>query len=122
MLIKNSPKQTSGCIYEIPCNQCNKKYVGQSGKELAIRIKQHKYNVRTGSMASSLFQHMNEENHSINWNAAKEIMYCKDSVKRNIIESCIIKKNYMELLNTSPGLYKLDELLIDNICKQLAFR
>ena len=122
MLIKNSPKQINGCIYEIPCNQCNKRYVGQSGKELATRIKQHKYNVRTGSMDSSLFQHMNNEDHSINWTAAKEIMYCKDFLKRNVIESCIIKKKYRELLNTSPGLYKLDELLIDNIFKQLAFK
>ena len=121
-LITNSPRQISGCIYEIPCNQCNKKYVGQSGKELIVRLKQHQKNVRDGNMTSSLFQHMNNNNHSINWTAAKEIVFCNDYVKRNIIESSIIKKKYGELLNTSPGLYKLDELLIDNIFKQLLFK
>ena len=104
ILIKNSPNQISGCIYEIPCNQCNKKYVGQSGKELSTRLKQHRYNVRVGNTASSIFLHMNEFSHSINWAESKEIMYCKDVVKRNLIESCIIRKNCNELLNTSPGL------------------
>ena len=120
-LITNSPRQTSGCIYEIPCNQCNKKYVGQSGKELIVRLKQHRNNVRDGNMASSLFQHVNNHNHSINWTAAKEIIFCKDYVKRNVIESCMIKKKYGELLNTSLCLYKLAELLIYSISKQLFF-
>ena len=98
------------------------KYIGQSGKELCTRLKQHKYNVRIGSTASSLFNHMNECNHTINWKDSKEIMYCKDIVKRNIVESCIIKKKGSQLMNTSPGLYKLDELLIDSIFRQLAFK
>ena len=108
MLIKNSPTQESGCIYEIPCNNCNKIYIGQSGKTLSTRIQQHKYNVRVGNMSSSLFQHMNDCNHSINWKEAKEIIYCKNIVKRNIIESCIIKKKCNVLIITSPGMYKLE--------------
>ena len=122
MLIRNSPINKNGCIYEIPCNQCNRRYIGQSGKDLATRLKQHQYNVRVGNVASSLFQHMNECNNTINWINAKEIMYCKDFVKRNILESCMIKKNYEELLNTSPGMYKLDELLVNSIFRQLAFK
>ena len=122
ILINNSPTNKNGCIYEIPCNECNKKYIGQSGKELEQRIKQHKYNVRIGNTASGLFQHMNEFNHGINWKEAREIIYCKDIVKRNIIESCIIKKNCNELLNISPGMYKLDEIVLNNIFKQLVIR
>ena len=122
ILIKNSPRQQVGCIYEIPCKHCNQKYVGQSGKELATRIKQHKYNVRTGNTASSLFHHMNNCNHTIDWNGAKEIMYCKDIIKRDLVESCIIKENCLDLMNTSPGLYKLDNLLVNNIVKQLPLR
>ena len=106
----------------MPCNHCSKKYVGQSGKDLMTRLKQHRYNVRVGNTASSLFQHMNECNHTINWNEAKVIMNCKDIVKRNIIESCIIKKNFNELLNTSPGIYRLDELFVNNFFKQLTFK
>ena len=122
MLIRNSPVQKGGCIYEIPCNHCNKRYIGQSGKELTTRLKQHQYNVRIGNTASSLFYHMNEYNHTINWKEAKEIMHCNDFVKRNILESCIIKKNCKDLLNTSPGMYRLDDILVNSIFKQLAFK
>ena len=119
LLIRNSPKNVCGCLYEIPCNHCDKKYIGQSGKELTTRIKQHRYNVRVGNMSSSLFVHMNDCNHTINWTNSKEIIYCKDLVNRNIIESCIIRKHFDNLINTSPGLYKFDELFINNLLSSL---
>ena len=43
LLIKNSPIQKFGCIYEVPCRDCDKNYVGESSKSLETRIKQHKY-------------------------------------------------------------------------------
>ena len=48
ILIKNSPKSSLGCVYKIPCKDCNHSYFGQSGKGLVNRLKQHKYSVRTG--------------------------------------------------------------------------
>ena len=119
MLIKNSPRHISGCIYEIPCKQCNKRYIGQSGKSLEVRLKQHKYNVRTGNMQNALFIHMNDSNHGINWAMSKEIIFCKEIVKRNLIESCIIQRDCDKLLNISQGLYKMDEFLLNSILKQV---
>ena len=119
MLIKNSPHHISGCIYEIPCKQCNKRYIGQSGKSLEVRLKQHKYNVRTGNMQNALFIHMNDSNHGINWAMSKEIIFCKEIVKRNLIESCIIQRDCDKLLNISQGLYKMDEFLLNSILKQV---
>ena len=114
-LIKNSPSLKTCCIYEIPCKYCSKKYVGQSGKSLTTRLKQHKYDVRRGNMANALFVHVNNNNHAIDWNMAKEILYCRDIVKRNLTESCIIKKECNNLLNISQGLYKVDEIQINGI-------
>ena len=122
MLIKHSPDVQQGCIYEIPCSSCNKKYVGQTSKELLTRIKQHQYCVRTGNMSSSLFTHMNEHDHGINWKESKEILFCKEITRRNILESCIIKKEGCNLVNTSPGLYKLDEILVNNIFNQISHK
>ena len=34
ILIKNSPSISPGSIYSIPCKNCNKKYIGQTEKEL----------------------------------------------------------------------------------------
>ena len=70
-------------------------------------------------MSSSLFIHMNDCNHIIDWNNSKEIIYCKDLVNRNIVESCMIRKYFDNLINTSPGLYKFDELFINNLLNSL---
>lgn len=48
MFLNNSPNNVVGCVYKIPCKPCNKSYVGQTGKKLNIRIKQHNCSVRTG--------------------------------------------------------------------------
>ena len=115
IVIRNSPACTNGCVYKIPCKNCNKMYLGQSGKELQVRLNQHKYCVRTGNMSSALFVHINETNHCIDWKNSQEIVRCQDITKRNIIESCLIKNGRDNLLNLSEGLFKLDPFIIQNI-------
>ena len=70
MLIKNSPDTDIGCIYRVPCNDCNKIYIGQTGKSLQARIKQHKYNIRGAQESDAVFLHVRDSSHSINFNNA----------------------------------------------------
>ena len=116
ILIKNSPKTSDCCVYQVPCKSCNCRYLGQSSKGLANRIDQHKYSVRTGQTSNALFLHMNTFNHGIDWDNAKVVLYCNDIVRRNIIESALISNN-QNLLNVSPGMYKLDAFISKEICK-----
>ena len=41
-LIKNGPSNKIGGVYYVPGKSCDQIYIGQSGKELELRIKQHK--------------------------------------------------------------------------------
>ena len=59
---------------------------------------------------------MNDYNHSIDWGGADIILYCNDITKRNIIESALIK-HHTDLINVSPGLYKLDAFVVEEIFK-----
>ena len=118
LLIKNSPTVNKGCIYEIPCRDCDKCYLGQSGKDISVRLKQHQYAVRTGNTSNALFVHIWDNDHNINWEGAREIGHCKDIVKRNIIESSLIKANSGRIFNLSPGLYKLDSFIVRKIIEQ----
>ena len=59
---------------------------------------------------------MNTFNHGIDWDNAKVVLYCNDIVRRNIIESALISNN-QNLLNVSPGMYKLDAFISKEICK-----
>lgn len=119
LLIKNSPTTSCGCIYKVPCKECNMFYVGQTGKDLSARIKQHKYSVRTGQVSNALFVHMRDNNHPIDWANASSIMSCNSIVNRNIIESSVIKHSENDNINLSSGMYKLDRFIIDKICKQI---
>jgi hypothetical protein len=44
---------TNQCIYRIPC-QCGREYIGETGRPLNIRIREHKYNLREGSIDKSI--------------------------------------------------------------------
>ena len=54
----------------------------------------------------------------IGWTNSKEILFCNNLVRRNIIESCIIKFNALNVLNISPGMYKLDNYLVEMIASR----
>lgn len=41
--IKNEDK--SGCIYQVPCADCDQVYIGETQQKLGMRMKQHKYDV-----------------------------------------------------------------------------
>ena len=49
--------RTRGCVYEIRCNDCSRKYIGQTGRSLYERIKEHFSDYRQKKEKSVLFEH-----------------------------------------------------------------
>lgn len=43
-------------VYKLSCNDCNASYVGQTGRQLLTRIKEHRANIRAPSDSFSLFR------------------------------------------------------------------
>lgn len=109
-LIKNSPVTASGNVYSIPCKECHDVYIGQTGKTLDERIKQHKYSVRTAQDSSAIFKHIETKNHCINWKSAKTIYKSSSCVDRLIVEAALIKSN--NTMNLNDGLYKIDDIML----------
>ena len=69
IIVKNSPSPDVNIgVYSIPCNICNRKYIGQSGKLLSKQLKEHKYNVKAGNERSALFIHKQNQDQDINLN------------------------------------------------------
>ena len=69
-------QQRAGVIYRIPCGTCSKVYIGQTGRTLEHRLKEHKRALTLGNTAqSAVAEHAAEQNHAINWNEAK-VMAC----------------------------------------------
>ena len=45
-------------IYEIKCKICNKAYIGQSGRPITVRHKEHERYIRTNNLASTHIIHI----------------------------------------------------------------
>jgi len=54
---KQNNKEPSG-IYKLKCNTCNKAYVGQSGRSIDIRHKEHIKYIRTNNRQSDYAMHI----------------------------------------------------------------
>ncbi len=66
------PVEQVGVIYKIPCMDCTKAYIGQSGRTLAMRLKEHQRAVQNGDVnASAIAEHIWHDQHRIDWSAAE---------------------------------------------------
>ena len=91
-LVKNSnPKYTQNTgIYIIPCSDCNQVYVGETGRDLDVRVREHKYACRTGAPNSAVARHTLDDGHRINFKEAAIVCNESDIGRRRVIEGALI--------------------------------
>jgi hypothetical protein len=70
-LMRNRPErdqqQTTQCVYIIPC-ECGRRYIGETGRILSVRLREHRHNLKEGHLEKSkLAQHAYEEGHRVDW-------------------------------------------------------
>ena len=123
---KRPPQDTAGVVYEIPCKDCAKVYVGETGRRFGVREKEHKKDVeqlsgmkytraqKKSSMSeqhqSALTDHSAQENHVINWEGMKFAAKDPDWTTRGIKEAIAIKKRGPNAINRDGGRHQLPEV------------
>jgi hypothetical protein len=66
----NDPQLTAHWIHNIPC-EYGRNYVGETGRPLSVRIREHKLNLHNGLLdKSKLARHAFQEDQQISWNEA----------------------------------------------------
>ena len=92
-----SQESRSSVIYRIPCADCSRSYVGQTGRNLSQRIREHRRAVDNFDMdTSALAEHANKEDHWIAWKDASVID------QHPVLQSrCSVKSWY---INNLPGI------------------
>ena len=79
---KISDEKKTGVVYKIPCKNCPKVYIGQTGRQLGTRVKEHQTDVENNEKQnytrsarktstsemnkSAITDHVNTNNHVIN--------------------------------------------------------
>ena len=123
---KLTPLQKADAVYEIPCSDCNKTYVGETGRLFETRINEHKKDVeklekkhytrkvRKESVAeshiSAITDHVAETNHSIDWPSATVIDRESDKFTRWIRESIWLRRRENKTMNKDEGAFNLNNI------------
>ena len=121
----------AGVVYEIPCANCKKTYIGETGRKFGTRKKEHKTEAdKSGSqkytrsarkesqsteLKSSIAEHALKENHVIKWEDSKIIARDETRNTRWIRESIWIRRRggtnqHKHLMNGDEGAYQLSHL------------
>ncbi|XP_071949894.1 uncharacterized protein [Antedon mediterranea] len=116
--------QVCGCIYKLQCLNCPQAYIGETGRALKTRIKEHRTDTEnnTGGILtraqrsstssiihkSAITDHALQYNHLIDWNAAILEKEC-NTQKRQIKESINIRKHGI-IINRDEGAHELSHI------------
>ncbi len=127
---KCEPSEQGELVYSIPCTNCDKQYIGETGRLFRTRVEEHKKDVgsvpqhqytrghRKESQStmhkSALTDHSTQENHIIDWDGAKVIDKESHQRKRQVRESIWIRRT-VDALNRDEGSYELSHTYDDVI-------
>ncbi|KAI5692681.1 hypothetical protein M8J77_022402 [Diaphorina citri] len=97
-----------GSIYCIPLS-CGKRYVGESGRPLNVRLKEHKDKIRKGGTTGSyLVQHLDGcSNCQVDWTNVTTLTREQHTKKRKIIETGIINSSENAISSASVDVHDM---------------
>ena len=91
-------------IYKINCADCDAIYVGQTGRNLSQRVKEHKSATDKGQVNNSgIAQHAWEQHHQIDWDHV-EILAQESSDRRRQVSEALFIKQLAPSMNRDTGL------------------
>ena len=91
--IKTQTKQTETGVYKILCKNCEKSYIGETGRSLLLRMNEHEkfHDIRKSAIANHRFG----LNHQMDFQNARVVHKENNLVKRKIAEALLIKKSHV---------------------------
>ena len=74
--------QKAGVVYEIKCGDCEKCYIGETGRNADTRVKEHRAHARNGHPELSAVAEHAWEGHTIEWSPKILASAAKTRVRR----------------------------------------
>ena len=98
-----------GVVYSIPCAECPRTYIGQTGRSLDLRLQEHRRALKNGDVtASAVAEHVFTAGHQVDLSKASVIDYHPHTQTRCLLESWHIQHQQVPLnreRGPMPGLY-----------------
>ena len=97
-------RQRTGVVYRIPCSSCEKVYIGQTGRTLDHRLKEHRRALISGNVQqSAVAEHATNEMHDIDWEKA-EVVDCHPHYRQRCVLEAWHIRTEPHKMNTTSGL------------------
>ena len=98
------PENQREVVYEVPCKDCELKYIGETKRSLKTRMAEHKYAVRRGDERNGIAVHVHQLQHSIDWESARVRMTARGYWNRRTLEAIQIRSE-QRTMNLDCGLH-----------------
>ena len=106
--------ERKGVVYSIPCTVCPKVYIGQTGRSLKHRLKEHQRALRNGDVSTSaLAEHALVAGHDIDVSKTEAVDSNPYTATRCMLESWHIQHNENKLNREQGNLPELYVALLD---------
>ena len=111
---KDEPSDRRGAVYKIKCCDCQATYIGETGRNLNVRLTEHKRATRNGDINNHIAEHHLKTNHRIDWDSAECVTYSTDYYQRITLESWFtnLEQTPLNRCQQLPAPYK--RLIADN--------
>ena len=93
-------EQQCGLVYHIKCQDCHHNYIGETGRNMGIRFKEH--TIRKGTV-SAVKEHLESSRHSCSLEDVRILDREEDWYRRKIKEAIMIERHH-PTLNRDKGL------------------
>ncbi|XP_069935627.1 uncharacterized protein [Cherax quadricarinatus] len=111
-----TPLTSTAGVYTIPCGFCPKKYVGETGRDLAVRLNEHRNASNRDDVRYACVIHRDSTGHLMNWNEAQLVLTEPDLRRRRCLEASLIAVT--DTIERNTGNYKISKTLAYMILKQ----
>ena len=104
---KRKTSEKSNIVYEIPCNDCNAKYIGESSRTVKVRTHEHSLDIENRRIRNHMFVHERELNHKFNLEEVRVIAQEKRCKPRKFVEGVASKLSNNAINNAQeiPSVY-----------------
>ena len=119
---RSTQKKLDIGVYKVNCNNCNKFYIGETGRSLNTRMREHKNDIKNDKVSSGIVKHVNETDHEFDFKNVELIYPNSNSSKRHIVETSFINTNKLKCVNLNSGFVCLDNIVSNNVCKLLKLK
>lgn len=86
-------------MYSIPCKDCEKTYIGETGRMKKTRMKEHKAKIRTLASDSKIVEHILNHKHDFDFENVRTLAHESDWRRIIIKESILTNRTLGKFIN-----------------------